>query len=166
MVTPATACSPTGGQDRGREVARQGTHLQFLAPPSTLCSARYRYPQSYAHGMDIVRNTTSEPVSIKTVALVGAEGVELVDSFEVETGAPRAAVGTLRGWPPDTPGPPVRLRSVGEVAPGESVNLVLHLESQTGFDAADFDGYVVEYEAEGRLFQARSVVAVEMRPRC
>jgi hypothetical protein len=116
--------------------------------------------------MDLVRNASDDAVTVESVKLLDAQGVELVGSYMVASDASRPAVGTLRGWPPATPGPPVRLRPLGVIPPGEMVNVVLHLQSQPDHLAAELDGYVVRYEVGGRQFEARSLVGVVMKRSC
>jgi hypothetical protein len=96
----------------------------------------------YTFGNQPLTNEGTEPVTVGSVALVGAHGAEIVDAFAVPVG--NTLLGSVRGWPPRQDHMPQGLewasRSAlkGAAIPaGEVRNLVLHLrvEQDGHFDA-------------------------------
>jgi hypothetical protein len=166
---------PSGGDggtpSKNDAIDAQGP-LQLGGDPGTLCLP-LRTPGAFAYGMDALRNTGMEPVTLERVELRDSSHVSLIDSLVVPL-TETTLVGNWSSWPP----PAAATRSVqwaerrtaaGTVLPAGSAsafNLVLHGQVDAGASRAGFATVVVFYSEDDHQYRAESSTQVQLRLRC
>lgn len=143
------------------QLAAGGDAGQLCLPSST--------NGEYTFGNQPLTNNGAEPVTIRSVNLLGAQDVDIVDALLVPVGS--TLLGSTRGWPPAPDRLPQdldwtsRLPAAGTAIPaGQVRNLVLHLRTRGD---SQFDAVEVAYsDASGDRALASSTTKVRFRTQC
>ena len=160
----ATTLLLASGCDEG--VRAQDGPLSFGEGEGSICLERSAGAGEYTFGNEVLSVEAGARVRITRVALEGAEGVDLRESYVVPI-AGQTLVGLAPGWPPAEASswPPLAKAEGSSVASSDGdTNLVLRLELTVA--EARFASVSIDYQADGQKYRAQSRYSVEVAARC
>ena len=168
-----SACSGSvGSVDAGPE---RGGPIVLGGAEGTSCISSANGNQDLSYGFEGIGNSSSDPITLDEVELVGAENLILVSAYLVPTEL--VLVGNHSSWPPARDVleeiPSVRwaerTRADGSVIEGSSApqaNLVLHLRRTAMQGAASFKHVAITYTVDDEQFRSESTISFVSQPRC
>ena len=171
-----SACSGSAGSiDAGPE---RGGPIILGGAEGTSCISSANGNKDLAYGFEGIGNSSSDPITIDDVELVGPENLTLVSAYLVPTGL--VLVGNHSSWPPARDVieeiPSVRWAertgAEGSVIEGNSSgmrrmpNLVLHLRRTAMQGGASFKHVAVTYTVDDEQFRSESTISFVSQPRC